>query len=302
MEQEPFIAEARTYIVKGCRPTIHQMKEGVDVLHTGFRDNRRFMVTEWDEEHGRQRFISQRHKHHGERLAIVTPRLEGDSLILNAEGMQQCRMPLKTRSKQISAEVQEDVVAVIEHPEGSRWMSEFLKRKCLLVQQDGPRRVDHQAVRHQAEGRLADRHPIRAIGVATLERVADLVRKDEGRDVTVQELIDAFRPNLVLDNLKEKEEHDMKSMVIGIGSLMLQRSVQCVRCDVPDVHQQTGERGKGIMNVVSTYFRHPTTQKPLMGEQFRPITTGSFTVGDTLRHIDWKRGGFGRPLIPRKPQ
>ena len=92
MEKQITLVEARNYLVKGCAPQEFREGDEFSIDQEGPVNQRRWQIADAS----KRIFRSQRHKGFG-RLALVQPRLVGDTLILRAEGMQGCTVPASWR-------------------------------------------------------------------------------------------------------------------------------------------------------------------------------------------------------------
>lgn len=193
------------------------------------------------------------------RMALITPRLKGDTLELRAPGMLRLEIPLglpdpdHERTREVT--VWDDRVLAYDCDElTATWFSKALGVACRLV------RFHAGATRFASAkwtGGLAaptlfsDGFPILLAGSASL---ADLNQKllAAGRAALP---MNRFRPNLVIDGIDAFEEDYADTFVLGEAHLKPVKP--CPRCPMPSVDQASGVPGPDPLDILRTYRSKP---------------------------------------------
>lgn len=193
------------------------------------------------------------------RMALITPRLKGDTLELRAPGMLCLEIPLglpdpdHERTREVT--VWDDRVLAYDCDElTATWFSKALGVACRLV------RFHAGATRFASAkwtGGLAaptlfsDGFPILLAGSASL---ADLNQKllAAGRAALP---MNRFRPNLVIDGIDAFEEDYADTFVLGEAHLKPVKP--CPRCPMPSVDQASGVPGPDPLDILRTYRSKP---------------------------------------------
>jgi uncharacterized protein YcbX len=193
------------------------------------------------------------------RMALITPRLKGDTLELRAPGMLRLEIALglpdpdHERTREVT--VWDDRVLAYDCDElTATWFSKALGVACRLV------RFHAGATRFASAkwtGALAaptlfsDGFPILLAGSASL---ADLNQKllAAGRAALP---MNRFRPNLVIDGIDAFEEDYADTFVLGEAHLKPVKP--CPRCPMPSVDQASGVPGPDPLDILRTYRSKP---------------------------------------------
>jgi uncharacterized protein len=215
------LASIHVYPVKGARGIA---LDASDVLRTGLRHDRRFMLVDGD-----GAFMTQREH---PKLALVDVALGVEAITIGGE----IEVPLALPSALARAKVTvwKDTVDAIAVPgDASTWFSDRLGVACTLYWM--PPDVDRPG--------FTDAYPVL---VATLASLADL---NSRLDTPVP--MDRFRPNLVVEGGEAFEEEQHPAVTIGAVRMTMPK--RCDRCAVTTVNQRTAEVGKEPLRTLASY-------------------------------------------------
>jgi uncharacterized protein len=217
------LASIHVYPVKGARGI---SLEASDVLRSGLRHDRRFMLVDAD-----GNFMTQR-RH--PKLALVDVTLGRESITIGAEVEVPLALPPSLGRTRVT--VWKDTVDAVEVPgEASPWFSDRLGVACTLYWM--PPDVDRPG--------FTDAFPLL---VASLASLADLNARLE-----TPIAMDRFRPNLVVQGGAPYDEE--RSPTVTIGAIRMKLPKGCSRCQVTLVDQKTGEVGKEPLRTLASYRR-----------------------------------------------
>jgi len=259
----PFLSGVYVYPIKSCGGISLQ---GADLEATGLRHDRRWMLVD---EAGR--FMSQR-RH--PRMALISPSLAPDRLVVRAPGMPDLEIPLGgEHAERIDVEVWGD--AQRGEPVGGhadRWFGRFLGAPCRLVRkpEDDLRPVDSAYARSGDQTSFADGFPLLLISEASLE---DLNGRLE-RPVPM----DRFRPNLVVRGCGPYAEDGWDE--VRVGGTVFRVAEPCPRCAITTVDQGSGERGKEPLKTLATYRK--AGGEVWFGRNLIHTSLGTVRVGDPV--------------------
>jgi uncharacterized protein YcbX len=193
----------------------------------GFEDDRRWMLVT-----NSGRFITQREL---PRLALLSPRLAPDALVLAAPQLPPIAIPLSRLGERRRVTLWHDQCeAFDEGDEVAAWLCAFLGRECRLVRFDPThRRLSERAWtgEFEAENRFSDGFPILALNIASLT--------DLNSRLASPLPLNRFRPNIVLAGLAPYEEDRIEELC-GEG-VRLKLVKPCTRCRITTTNQDTGE-------------------------------------------------------------
>ena len=233
---------------------------------TGLLHDRRWMLV--DEVGG---FMSQR-RH--PRMALISPRLAPDRLVVRAPSMPDLEVPLEgEHEERIDVEVWGDV----QHGEpvggyADRWFGGFLGTRCRLVRkpEDDVRPVDSAYARSGDQTSFADAFPLLLISEASLE---DLNARLESPVP-----MNRFRPNLVVRGCGPYAEDGWEE--VRVGNAIFRAAEPCARCAITTVDQASGERGKEPLRTLATYRKD--YGEVLFGRFLIHTSPGAVRVGDPV--------------------
>jgi uncharacterized protein YcbX len=208
------------------------------------------------------------------RMALITPKVEGDALRIEAPGMPAIETPLCPRGGvHTTVTVWDDTcVATWLGEHTARWFSDFLETSCSLVyMSDNVFRPANPAFA-PATTRVsfADAYPLLLISE---ESLADLNRR-----VSVPLPMNRFRPNLVVAGTTPFGEDRWERFEIGgIGFRVVKA---CDRCVVTTTDQATAEREQEPLRTLATYRRWDG--KVWFGQNVVHEREGWLQVGDLV--------------------
>ncbi len=259
----PVLSGVYVYPIKSCGGISLQSAE---LGPTGLLQDRRWMLV--DESGG---FVSQR-RH--PKLALISPSLTPDRLIVSAPGMPDLEVPLEGETgERLDVEVWGDVQRGA--PAGGvadRWFSRFLGVSCRLVRKpdDDVRPVDSAYARSGDQTSFADGFPLLLISSASLE---DLNGRLD-RPVSMNR----FRPNLVVDGCGPYAEDGWGE--VRLGDAVFRVAEPCPRCAITTVDQESGERGKEPLKTLATYRK--AEGEVWFGRNLIHTSFGTVRIGDPV--------------------
>lgn len=282
MEKRIMLVEARNYLVKGCAPQIYREGERFPIDQEGPVNQRRWQVADAIT----RIFRSQRHKGFG-RLALVQPELKGDILMLRAEGMPNCAVPCDALGEQTTTTIWDADVPVTVHSDASKWISDFMKKNLLFVQQAGDRPVNSMYAPEEATVGFADRFPLTMVSEGTIEK---------SKRAALPSMINGsrYRYNLLIAGCEEQDENRM--VRFHIGPFIGRAAKPCSRCNTINVNQETGEEDVSLFDVLKNHpqFRNPHTSEPIVSENVLVEQPATITVGSPVDVLEWSERGWDR--------
>jgi uncharacterized protein len=257
------LAGLNIYPIKSARGIALQAS-GVDEF--GLRYDRRWMVVD-----DAGRFLSQRSH---PRLALVTTRIRGDTLEVDAAGMPTLQTPLQpSAAVTTTVTVWDDSCGATWVGEtAAEWFSELLDRPCSLVHMPGDmvRPADPSYAPPSSRVSFADGFPFLLLSE---ESLADLNRRlDEPLPMN------RFRPNLVVAGGEPYGEDRWTRF--EIGGIRLRIMKPCGRCVVTTTNQETGERGREPLRTLATYRKQEG--EVMFGQNVVHEGPGHLRVGDPV--------------------
>ncbi|MFN0163494.1 MAG: MOSC domain-containing protein [Burkholderiales bacterium] len=230
-------------------------------------------------------FVTQRQ---APRMALIRPRLEGDALAVEAQGMPPLTLPadeLAPRSATLSVKVwNHECMAFDAGDAAAQWFSAFLNRPVRLARFDpSHRRLSNREWTSNVEAlnRFSDGYPILAVAEATLAELNDRLI-EAGRNAIP---MNRFRPNLVLADVGPGDEDRMVSL--RCGATVLTPVKPCPRCPIPSIDQDTAVRGDDPLDILAHYRDHKDLG--LIFGQNVIVTAGigtTLAVGDRF-DVEW---------------
>lgn len=200
------------------------------------------------------RFLTQREF---PRMAVITPRPEGEVLRVSAPALADLLLPLAwdEAAPRCRVAIWDDMVDALDCGDGAAaWFSDALGTRCRLV------RFRRDVVRPTSvkwtngvpsQTRFADGYPLLLIGQASLDDLnARLVAA--GRAPLP---MDRFRPNLVVEGLEAFEEDYVAAL--AAGPVAIAPVKPCARCPIPSIDQATGLPGPDPLDILQTYRANP---------------------------------------------
>ena len=259
----PVLSGVYVYPIKSCGGI---SLEGADLGVTGLLPDRRWMVVDEDGVSVTQR----RHP----RMALISPSLAPDGLIVRAPGMPNLEVPFEGESgERLDVEVWGDAQrGAPVGAEADRWFARFLGFPCRLVRkpEDDVRLVDSAYARDGDQTSFADAFSLLVISEASLE---DLNRRLES-----PVSMDRFRPNLVVGGCEPYAEDGWDE--IRTPDAVFRVAEPCPRCVITTVDQGSGERGKEPLKTLATYRK--AEGEVWFGRNLIHASLGTVRVGDPV--------------------
>ena len=240
------IAQLMIYPVKSCAGVAVQQAV---LLETGLQWDRHWMVVDAD-----GLFVSQREC---ARMALIRPQIEADSLLLQAPGMPDLRVPLLATGPALRVQVWDDVVDALDMgAEAGQWLQTFLGAPAERLVRFDP--AAQRACSTKWTG-----------GVAASTQFADgypvLVTTDSAMDELNTRLVAQghpavgmlrFRPNVVLSGLLPHDEDHLGPLEVwadGAAIAGLQLVKPCARCPIPNIDPTTAQSHPGVGDALQAY-------------------------------------------------
>lgn len=248
------------YPIKACR--------GFDVpasniQRMGLEHDRRMMVVTPD-----GGFLTQREY---PRLALITPKLQNDSLTLSAPNFDSLQIGIQTSGTPTPVEIwsSKGVDAIDQGDEAAAWLSDWLGVSVRLVHiADGFKRKlnPDYAVNADDHTGFADGYPILIISEESLHDLNGML------DSPV--LMNRFRPNLVVKGCAPFAEDTWKRIRIGGVEMALVKP--CPRCVVTTIDKETLEKNKEPLKTLSKYRNHELGA--IFGMNTIPLNEGKIEI------------------------
>ncbi|MGC4102105.1 MOSC domain-containing protein [Ferruginibacter sp.] len=245
-------------------------KQTVEIVHTGFKYDRRWMLV--DEEN---RFLTQRvHP----QMSLLQPEETADGIAVfhKQQPSQRISIPLTDSGNRISVVVWDDACTAIEATEEiNQWFSNMLGFNCKLVYMpdDSLRLVDKRYAENDETTSFSDGYPVLAIGQSSL----DLLNEKMPAPLP----INRFRPNIVFTGGHAHIEDEMARFTIN--ELEFLGVKPCARCVMTTINQQTAAAGKEPLRTLARY--RMKNNKIYFGQNVLPQQHGSISVGDHITII-----------------
>lgn len=192
------------------------------------------------------------------RMALVTPRIDGDTLVVESPAMVPLHLPLAHNPAALTNEVQiwdDHLPAADCGDAAAEWFSDAIQAPCRLVRfrPDYLRPTSTKWTGGAPSAtRFSDGYPLLVIGQASLDDLNAKLHK-AGRD---QLPMNRFRPNLVIGGIDAFEEDFVASFTHSDG-INLRPVKPCARCPIPAVDQATGVPGPDPLDILQTYRANP---------------------------------------------
>lgn len=217
------------------------------VIETGLELDRQWMVVDAEGKMLTQRELP--------RMALITPRLRFDDVVLRAPGMLALHLALDRVETATRVRVWQDEVAAYEMGAlAGQWVSDFLGQKLRLVRFD----PEHKRLANrqwtgdvEAEAAFADGFPILVTSAASLVDLNQRLLASGAQAVDNRR----FRPNLVLDGVQAFDEDHLDELRISTddGPVVLKLVKPCVRCTIPNVDPAAGTSSPEVSDVLASF-------------------------------------------------
>jgi uncharacterized protein YcbX len=200
----------------------------VSLTATGFEWDRQWMIV-----NTRGVFLSQRTH---PQLARIVPEVTPRALVLKAPGLPALSVPLDAGGARTAVKVWDDpCVGIDQGSEAREWLSRAVGDPVRLIRvaPDMGRVANPKfAGGTPAPIGFPDGYPVLVCNEASLE--------DLNARLPERIPMERFRPNLVLRGLPAWAEDHIDTLSLGPVTLRLVKP--CMRCTIPSIDQQTGER------------------------------------------------------------
>jgi len=254
----------------------------VDVLETGLRHDREFMLV--DPEDGT--FHSQRTL---PRMAAIRVAYDSTTLLFNTAGAGELaieptddgpRRGVSLFGRWFGSGIEQDDRA-------RRWFTEVLGQPATLVRVPPDHDRPGWGV-HGGKAAFADAHALLVTSLASLDGLNARILETGGEPVPMNR----FRPNIVVAGWSEPHTED-KVLEATIGAARIGYAARSIRCAVPRIDQATGERnGPEPTRTLSTYRRQPDYDGGVsFGMKAAVLTPGRIAAGETFRVDAWLPDG-----------
>ncbi len=256
------------YPVKACRGFD---VSAVNAQRMGFERDRRMMIVSPSGE-----FMTQRTH---PRLALITPTLRDETLILSAPNVAPIYVPIQKSGaiKLVNIWASQGVHAIDQGDEAAAWLSQWLGVTARLVHiADGfKRRLDARyAVSAEDHTAFADGYPMLIISEESLQDLNS--RLDSPLPMN------RFRPSLVVRGATPFAEDDWKRIRINGVEIALVKP--CARCVVTTIDKETLEQRAEPLKTLSVYRKHELGA--VFGMNAIPLNEGKIEIGMEVRILD----------------
>jgi uncharacterized protein YcbX len=169
-------------------------------------------------------------------LARIVPQVTPDALVLNAPGLSALSVPLDAAGARTAVRIWDDGCVGIDQGSAAReWVSRAVGEAVRLVRvsPDMGRVANPKfAGATPAPIGFPDGYPVLVCNEASLE--------DLNERLPERIPMERFRPNIVLRGLPAWAEDHIETLTLGPVELRLVKP--CIRCTIPSIDQQSGER------------------------------------------------------------
>jgi uncharacterized protein YcbX len=169
-------------------------------------------------------------------LARIVPQVTPDALVLNAPGLSALSVPLDAAGARTAVRIWDDGCVGIDQGSAAReWVSRAVGEAVRLVRvsPDMGRVANPKfAGTTPAPIGFPDGYPVLVCNEASLE--------DLNERLPERIPMERFRPNIVLRGLPAWAEDHIETLTLGPVELRLVKP--CIRCTIPSIDQQSGER------------------------------------------------------------
>lgn len=267
----PRVSALVSYPIKGCAGT---PASTAVVTPTGLAHDRAWMVVDGDGV-----FRSQRNE---PRLAVVRPSVRDGRLRVSAPGIEDLVLDVVPDGPQRPVRVHTwDGVGADQGDLAADWFGEVLGEPSRLV---GLPPGHHRVTGGELAGLVgfADAHALLVTSLASLDGLNERIL-DRGAEPVP---MNRFRPNIVIGGWPEPHTEDQVRRM-AIGDAEFGYAKVCVRCAVPMVDQDTGERaGPEPIRSLAGYRRDPDGGVTF-GMKAVVLRPGTISVGDEVSVRRW---------------
>lgn len=190
------------------------------------------------------------------KLCIIKPviDLHDDSLILTCEGFSSVSVPLKTKSiVNCQSKVCGDRITGWDcGDEVADWLDHILCRNGLRLLSQR----DIRKTKNELELSLANKAQFLMVNEASVKWLLDIISEGD-LDDTLDDLVQRFRPNFVVNFGKIFVENDCESF--HFGKTIFTSEGKCTRCQMICIDQKTGEKSVEPLRTLSNEFNGKIT-------------------------------------------
>jgi MOSC domain-containing protein len=249
------------YPIKACRGF---EVDSSYVERMGLEHDRRMMVVTPEGE-----FLTQREH---PRLALVTPKLEGETLTLCAPYFDSIQLVVRSTGTPWPVNIwkSKGVQAIDQGDEAAQWFSDWLGTSVRLAHiADGfLRRINEKyVVSPDDRTGFADGYPILLTCEASLQDLNSLLETPVP--------MNRFRPNLVVKGCEAFSEDTWERLRIGEVELAVVKP--CDRCIVTTIDKETLERSKEPLKTLGKYRKQALGA--IFGQNVIPLNEGRLRLG-----------------------
>jgi len=266
----PEISALIYYPIKAC----HGFQvDATNVERLGLENDRRMMVV--TSEGG---FLTQRDY---PRLALVTPSISDDHLVLSAPPLDSLSFPILKSGRTCPVNIwhSKGVPAIDQGPRAASWLSELLGADVRLVHfaEGYIRKVNEPyAVNADDHTAFADAYPIL---LASEESLADL---NSRLDIPVP--MNRFRPNVVVRGCMPFAEDTWSRICIGKIEMAVVKP--CARCVVTTIDKETLQKSKEPLKTLASYRKQGNGA--MFGQNVIPLNEGRLRLGMNVEILSTK--------------
>lgn len=268
------------YPVKGCTGVSVSTAQ---VGTTGIVHDRSFMLVD---ENGA--FLSQRNLPD---LAVLRPAIAdgGARLVVGAPSADDAELDvlLDGQRREVSLFGKWFGIGIDQGDAAAKWFSAVLDRPCRLVRVPPEHDRDGWGL-HKGKVGFADAHAILLTAESSLDNLNRRIVARGAKPVPMNR----FRANIEVTGWPDPHTED-RARLLSIGTVELGYSVRAVRCAVPMVAQETGERsGPEPIRSLAQYRKEPEFGNGVsFGMKAAVLTPGRIAVGDEVMVSEWQATG-----------
>lgn len=268
------------YPVKGCTGVSVSTAQ---VGTTGIVHDRSFMLVDED-----GAFLSQRNLPD---LAVLRPTIAdgGARLVVGAPSADDAELDvlLDGPRREVSLFGKWFGIGIDQGDAAAKWFSAVLDRPCRLVRVPPEHDRDGWGL-HKGKVGFADAHAILLTAESSLDNLNRRIVARGAKPVPMNR----FRANIEVTGWPDPHTED-RARLLSIGTVELGYSVRAVRCAVPMVAQETGERsGPEPIRSLAQYRKEPEFGNGVsFGMKAAVLTPGRIAVGDEVMVSEWQATG-----------
>ena len=208
-------------------------------------------------------FVTQREQ---PRMALITPKLKTNELILRAPGMLALHVNIDAVEQPTQVTVWNDTVSAYDMGSvAAQWFTDFLSlTDAGLPQSNAPKfrmvrfDPDHKRLSDltwtkgvEAMTQFADGYPMLVLSTASLDAL-NVKLKAAGQAAVG---IERFRPNIVIAGVDAHDEDRLNELTIATneGPVSLNLVKPCPRCPIPNIDPATAISSPAVSDMLQTY-------------------------------------------------